>query len=107
MLLPLLMRRSYGVADRPRYRLLRAFHGHGQRESSDIVLHIPRANVFRFGDSNKASPVFKDLEWTVKEGENWAVIGSGWGGNKTALLQVRNNSPIPLAENLAVPRANL
>ena len=92
MLLPLLMRRSYGVADRPRYGLLRAFHG--QHESPDIVLHIPRANVFRFGDSNKASPVFKDLEWTVKEGEKWAVIDSGWGENKTALLQVRNNSPI-------------
>lgn len=56
---------------------------------SNTIIDIPKANVYRFGDSNKASPVFEELEWTVKEGENWAVISAGRGGQKTALLQVR------------------
>ena len=42
----------------------------------NLVVRIPRSNVFRFGDSNAATPVFRGLDWTVKEGESWAVIGS-------------------------------
>ena len=52
-----------------------------------ILVHIPRSNVYRFGDSNVATPVFHDVDWTVKEGQNWAVIGRG-SNEKTALLQV-------------------
>jgi ABC-type transport system involved in cytochrome bd biosynthesis fused ATPase/permease subunit len=68
-------------AYRPTLRTL-----HNDRSPTDVIVRIPASNVFRFGDSNKASPVFEDLEWTVNEGESWAVIGSG--GQKTALLQV-------------------
>ena len=77
----------------PAYRssLVRTLHNN--RSPRDVVVHIPKSNVFRFGDSNKASPIIEDLEWTINEGENWAVIGSGWGGQKTALLQVRNILP--------------
>jgi len=82
----LFMRRVSGHVDRS--ILIRTFHDH--RNPQDIVVHIPQANVFRFGDSNRASPVFKNVEWTVNEGESWAVIGSG--GKKTALLQVREVS---------------
>lgn len=60
------------------------------RTTRNVIVHIPKSKVFRFGDSNKASPVFEDLEWTVEEGESWAIVGSGWGGKKTALLQVRD-----------------
>lgn len=68
--------------------LIRALHS-GHRSTQDVVNHIPHADVFRFGDSNRASPVLKDVDWTVNEGENWAVVGSGSGGPKTAVLQVR------------------
>lgn len=57
--------------------------------SNDAVIRIPKSNIYRFGDSNKAKPIFENLDWTVKEGESWAVVGSGSGGQKTALLQVR------------------
>ena len=52
------------------------------------IIDIPKAHVYRFGDSNRASPVFKDLQWTVHEGESWAIISAGRGGQKTTLLQV-------------------
>ncbi|KAK0456123.1 hypothetical protein EV421DRAFT_30880 [Armillaria borealis] len=43
---------------------------------SATVVSIPKADVYRFGDANATStPVFRDLDWTVKEGESWAVIG--------------------------------
>jgi ABC-type molybdenum transport system ATPase subunit/photorepair protein PhrA len=80
----------YGI---PIYRSTLVRTLHNNRSPRDVVVHIPKSNVFRFGDSNKASPIFEDLEWTINEGESWAVIGSGWGGQKTALLQVSDILP--------------
>ena len=51
------------------------------------VVRIPNANVYRFGDPDGARPVLRAVDWTVREGESWAVVGSGTGG-KTALLEV-------------------
>ncbi|KAJ3828706.1 P-loop containing nucleoside triphosphate hydrolase protein [Lentinula raphanica] len=52
----------------------------------DAIINIPKANVNRFGDGKYAQPLFRDLTWTVREGESWAVIGKGGGGEKTALF---------------------
>ncbi|ETW74686.1 ABC transporter [Heterobasidion irregulare TC 32-1] len=60
--------------------------GYSTNQSSSKIVHIPRSNVYRFGDANGARSVFRDLEWTVNDGENWAVVGSG-SGEKTALLE--------------------
>jgi len=54
---------------------------------SSYVIRIPNANVYRFGDSDVARPVLRAVDWTVREGESWAVVGSGASG-KTALLEV-------------------
>ena len=51
------------------------------------VIHIPRADVFRFGDTKASDAIFKDLEWTVKDGESWAVIGAT-PSSKSELFQV-------------------
>ncbi|KAE9386877.1 P-loop containing nucleoside triphosphate hydrolase protein [Gymnopus androsaceus JB14] len=45
--------------------------------SSELVVNIPKADVYRFGDGKHAQPLFGDLNWIAKEGESWAVIGSG------------------------------
>ncbi|KAF5380371.1 hypothetical protein D9615_004509 [Tricholomella constricta] len=50
------------------------------------IVHIPKANVFRFGDPNTAAPIFRSLQWTVHEGDAWAVIGSG-SGEKAMLFR--------------------
>ncbi|KAI0253684.1 P-loop containing nucleoside triphosphate hydrolase protein [Lactifluus subvellereus] len=50
------------------------------------VVRIPTANVYRFGDPDNARPVLRALDWTVRDGESWAVVGSGTG-EKTALLE--------------------
>ena len=82
---------------RDRYR---AIHGRSmpqrerQRDALDHttklpILTIPTANVYGFGDSDAAEPVFRDLEWHVHEGDSWAVLGSG--GEKARLFQVCTN----------------
>ena len=40
------------------------------------VIHIPKADVFRFGDTKASDAIFKDLEWIMKDGESWAVVGA-------------------------------
>ncbi|EIN06385.1 P-loop containing nucleoside triphosphate hydrolase protein [Punctularia strigosozonata HHB-11173 SS5] len=55
-------------------------------DNSRPVVYIPKCNVYRFGQPNNAPPVFEGLQWTVHEGENWAVVGSG-AGEKTTLLE--------------------
>jgi ABC-type molybdenum transport system ATPase subunit/photorepair protein PhrA len=64
-------------------------HAAANRDTQSIV-QISRSNIYRFGDPNFAAPVFRDVHWTVGEGENWAVIGTG-SKQKTALLQVRHD----------------
>jgi ABC-type molybdenum transport system ATPase subunit/photorepair protein PhrA len=54
---------------------------------ASCVVRIPNANIYRFGDPNGARPVLRAVDWTVREGESWAVVGSG-AGEKTALLEV-------------------
>ncbi|KAJ7760613.1 P-loop containing nucleoside triphosphate hydrolase protein [Mycena maculata] len=48
-----------------------------------LVLNIPRADVYRFGDANRATPVFRDLEWSIKANESWAIVGTGSGEKQT------------------------
>ena len=67
-------------------RLLRLQHTTAAHTSSYVV-RIPKANVYRFGDPDGARPVLRAVDWTVREGESWAVVGSG-AGEKTALLEV-------------------
>ncbi|KAF8262681.1 P-loop containing nucleoside triphosphate hydrolase protein [Lactarius quietus] len=56
------------------------------RHLSSYVVRIPKANIYRFGDSDRTRPVLTGVDWTVREGESWAVVGSG-AGEKTALLE--------------------
>ncbi|KAI0034887.1 P-loop containing nucleoside triphosphate hydrolase protein, partial [Vararia minispora EC-137] len=48
------------------------------------LVSIPRADVFRFGEARRA--VLRDVRWTVRDGEAWAVVGSGDLEGKAALL---------------------
>jgi len=63
--------------------------GLGMRATAEAscVVRIPNANVYRFGDPDGARPVLRAVDWTVREGESWAVVGSG-AGEKTTLLEV-------------------
>ena len=60
---------------------------HTTASHSCYVVRIPNANIHRFGDPDGARPVLRAVDWTVREGESWAVVGSG-AGEKTALLEV-------------------
>lgn len=55
--------------------------------ATSYVIRIHNANVYRFGDPDSARPILQAVDWTVREGESWAVVGSG-ADEKTALLEV-------------------
>ena len=76
--------------------------GRYYRHSSHVV-HIPTANVYRFGEFNSARPVLRSADWTVRQGESWAVVGSG-AGEKTALLEVGhlNRRPVTYRQCLSM-----
>ncbi|CAE6472123.1 unnamed protein product [Rhizoctonia solani] len=46
------------------------------RRFSDLIVNIPRSNMYRFGDGQRAIPTLREVEWTVKEGESWIITGS-------------------------------
>ncbi|RDB20786.1 hypothetical protein Hypma_012311 [Hypsizygus marmoreus] len=69
-------------------RTLRAIRCYYSTSASNVpIIHIPKADVYRFGDPNAARPIFRDLQWTINEDEAWAVIGSG-SGEKATLFQM-------------------
>lgn len=66
----------------------RFFSNSEHRKYTDVILRIPKANVFRYGDGDRKVPIFEDLDWTINEGENWAIVGSA-GNEKAQLLEVK------------------
>ncbi|KAG8687706.1 hypothetical protein FRC08_011843 [Ceratobasidium sp. 394] len=50
-------------------------YSHSGRWLSHSVINIPKCNVFRFGDGQRATPALRDVQWTVNEGESWVITG--------------------------------
>jgi ABC-type molybdenum transport system ATPase subunit/photorepair protein PhrA len=74
-----------------RRRVIHNRHGVANTTPSEAtegkpLIHIPHANVFRFGEAHRA--ILRDVRWTVRDGDAWAVIGSGDLEGKSALLDV-------------------
>jgi len=55
-----------------------------------FLVEIKNADVFVGGN-----PVLKSLSWTMKEGENWAVVGNN-GSGKTTLMKLIFGEIIPV-----------
>jgi ABC-type molybdenum transport system ATPase subunit/photorepair protein PhrA len=87
------------VARVAHWRLLNRNLSRNATTDGPCVVRIPNANIYRFGDPNGARPVLRAVDWTVQDGESWAVVGSG-AGEKTALLEVSHGE-------LAFTRAQL
>ena len=56
--------------------------------SSEILFDLKHVNV-RFGDTD----VIKDLNWTVRKGEHWAVMGENGAGKSTLLGMLTADHP--------------
>ncbi|KAF7362682.1 p-loop containing nucleoside triphosphate hydrolase protein [Mycena venus] len=86
------LQRPFGaILSQKRFRACTTLQDHSRHlkcaSTSATVLNIPRANVYRFGDANRATPVFRDLDWSIKANESWAVVGSG-SGEKSSIFDV-------------------
>ena len=78
----------YEAAFRSHYQCLSS----GPASSRNIpILHIPSASIFRFSASNTSKPVF-NLDWTIHEGDSWAIVGNA-GEEKLTLLEVFVDMP--------------
>jgi ABC-type molybdenum transport system ATPase subunit/photorepair protein PhrA len=44
------------------------------------LIQFENANIHRFGN---LKPAFKDLSWTLKDGERWVVVGAVSAGKTT------------------------
>ena len=56
--------------------------------SAEILFDLKHVNV-RFGDTD----VLKDLNWTVRKGEHWAVMGENGAGKSTLLGMLTADHP--------------
>ncbi|KAJ3057517.1 hypothetical protein HK097_004039 [Rhizophlyctis rosea] len=56
----------------------------GISTKNDPLIVFQNADVYRYGDTTK--PIFRNLDWTLREGETWAVVGPV-GSGKTTLAQ--------------------
>ena len=56
--------------------------------NSEILFDLKHVNV-RFGDTD----VIKDLNWTVRKGEHWAVMGENGAGKSTLLGMLTADHP--------------
>ncbi len=81
--------RGYEIVD------LRRENGSGEpasdltpQASSEILFDLKHVNV-RFGDTD----VLKDLNWTVRKGEHWAVMGENGAGKSTLLGMLTADHP--------------
>ena len=59
-----------------------------QTSSLEILFDLKHVNV-RFGDTD----VLKDLNWTVRKGEHWAVMGENGAGKSTLLGMLTADHP--------------
>uniref|UniRef100_A0A0W0EXS4 Putative P-loop containing nucleoside triphosphate hydrolase protein n=1 Tax=Moniliophthora roreri TaxID=221103 RepID=A0A0W0EXS4_MONRR len=53
--------------------------------SSSTIISIPKADIYSFG-ATRDRPIFTDVEWTVRDKESWAIVGTG-SGEKNLLFQ--------------------
>ncbi|KZO92288.1 P-loop containing nucleoside triphosphate hydrolase protein [Calocera viscosa TUFC12733] len=59
----------------------------GPAQNKDIVLRLPACDVYRYGEAPPKPPLFSGVDWIIREGEAWAVVGTASSG-KNDLLEV-------------------
>ncbi|EDR07846.1 uncharacterized protein LACBIDRAFT_298087 [Laccaria bicolor S238N-H82] len=83
----------------------RSYSSSSSSSSNPPIIHIPKANIYPFGASQSTPPALNSIDWTVDEGEAWAVVSRSRGGRgKSILFQtlLGNNriSPLPPSPGL-------
>ena len=77
-----------GAKGDSRWSLSRTPFRDGNDNSGEILFDLKHVNV-RFGDTD----VLKDLNWTVRKGEHWAVMGENGAGKSTLLGMLTADHP--------------
>ena len=77
-----------GAKGDSRWSLSRTPFRDGNDNSGEILFDLKHVNV-RFGDTD----VLKNLNWTVRKGEHWAVMGENGAGKSTLLGMLTADHP--------------
>ena len=70
------------------YEIVELCGAKGNDNGGEILFDLKHVNV-RFGDTD----VLKDLNWTVRKGEHWAVMGENGAGKSTLLGMLTADHP--------------
>ena len=66
-----LVSRSYRGATRSSVFLSRTLH---ISPRVGPIIHVERADVYRYGNFQRTEAIFKELSWTVNPGESWVIV---------------------------------
>jgi ABC-type protease/lipase transport system fused ATPase/permease subunit len=57
--------------------------------STKPIICIPKSSIHPFGDPSNQRPILRNVDWTINEGEAWAVMSASSGDSgKSAIFQV-------------------
>lgn len=81
--------------------MLRLLHGYKAAPfliryiSTKPIIRIPKSSIHPFGDPSNQRPILQNVDWTINEGEAWAVMSASSGDSgKSAIFQVRRTLSI-------------
>jgi ABC-type iron transport system FetAB ATPase subunit len=80
--------------------------------STKPIIRIPKSSIHPFGDPSNQRPILQNVDWTINEGEAWAVMSASSGDSgKSAIFQVRPELSVceisSLIENLKTLQGHL
>lgn len=70
-----------------------------RRLLSYSVINVPKCNIYRFGDGQRATPALSDVQWTVNEGESWVITGP----QRNGVVEVRFHTPPQSTSQATLP----
>jgi len=76
-----------------------SFSSGSSSSTATPILHIPGSSIYALGDPHTAQPIIRDVSWTIRPNEAWAILSAGYGSSKRtlfrALLGQRRIHPAP------------
>jgi molybdate transport system ATP-binding protein len=76
-------------------RELRDLIGRKPVEPFDFIVRMNSVNI-RYGDA----VILKDVNWTIRQGERWALVGANGSGKSTLLSLINGDNPQAYANDI-------
>lgn len=74
---------------------LRELIGRKPFEAFEFIVRMDKVNI-RYGDA----VILKDVNWTIRQGERWALVGANGSGKSTLLSLINGDNPQAYANDI-------